>query len=106
MNTNTKAHMRNAERNTGIDVGKYFLDICIYELGLHWQVENHAVGIKQLLIKLNRYKLTRIVVEATGGYERLVAQGKNKKVALTACMRKMMTILNTMVRNNQEWQMN
>ena len=41
-----------------------------------------------------------------GFYQRLVAQGKHKKVAITACMRKMMTILNTMVRNNQEWQMN
>ncbi|MBL4865897.1 MAG: transposase [Pseudomonadales bacterium] len=37
-------------------------------------------------------------------YENLVAQGKHKKVALTACMRKMITILNTMVRNNTEWQ--
>jgi len=74
MNTNTKAHMRNAERNIGIDVGKYFLDICVYELGLHWQVENHTDGIKQLLIKLNRYRLTRIVVEATGGYERLLVE--------------------------------
>lgn len=39
-------------------------------------------------------------------YDRLVAQGKHKKVAITACMRKMMAILNTMVRNDQEWQMN
>lgn len=39
-------------------------------------------------------------------YQKLVAQGKHKKVALTACMRKMITILNTMVRNIQEWQMN
>lgn len=37
-------------------------------------------------------------------YQKFVAQGKHKKVALTACMRKMMTILNTMVRDNQEWQ--
>jgi transposase len=37
-------------------------------------------------------------------YQKLVAQGKHKKVALTACMRKMMTILNAMVRDNQEWQ--
>lgn len=33
-------------------------------------------------------------------------KGKHKKVAITACMRKMMTILNTMVRNDQEWKMN
>ena len=36
-------------------------------------------------------------------FNKLVAQGKHKKVALTACMRKMITILNAMVRNNQEW---
>jgi transposase len=33
-----------------------------------------------------------------------VAQGKHKKVALTAYMRKMMTILNAMVRDNHRWQ--
>ncbi len=38
-------------------------------------------------------------------YKKLVAQGKHKKVALTACMRKMITILNAMVRDNKEWKM-
>jgi transposase len=36
-------------------------------------------------------------------YKKLVAQGKHKKVALTACMRKFIIILNTMIRNNTEW---
>ena len=36
-------------------------------------------------------------------YKKLVAQGKHKKVALTACMRKFITILNTMVKNKTEW---
>ena len=36
-------------------------------------------------------------------YRKLVAQGKHKKVALTACMRKFITILNTMVKNKTEW---
>lgn len=36
-------------------------------------------------------------------YKRLVAQGKHKKVALTACMRKLIIILNTMVKNRTEW---
>jgi len=36
-------------------------------------------------------------------YENLVKQGKHKKVALTACMRKMPSILNTMVATNTEW---
>lgn len=36
-------------------------------------------------------------------YKKLVAQGKHKKVAITACMRKLLTILNAMVRDNVEW---
>lgn len=34
-------------------------------------------------------------------YERLLARNKEKKVALVACMRKLITILNAMVRDNQ-----
>lgn len=36
-------------------------------------------------------------------YDRLVALGKPKKVALVACMRKLLTILNAMVRSNRPW---
>ncbi|MBY6189336.1 IS110 family transposase [Microbulbifer agarilyticus] len=36
-------------------------------------------------------------------YERMVAAGKPKKVAIVACMRKQLTILNTMVKNNTHW---
>ena len=36
-------------------------------------------------------------------YQRLCAAGKPKKVALTACMRKLLTILNTMVRDHRHW---
>jgi transposase len=36
-------------------------------------------------------------------YQHLIAQGKEKKVALTACMRKLLVILNTMLRTNQPW---
>ena len=37
-------------------------------------------------------------------YERLVAKGKPKKLALTACMRKLLVILNTMLKNGTSWQ--
>ncbi len=37
-------------------------------------------------------------------YERLLAKGKLKKVALTACMHKLLIILNAMVKNGQPWQ--
>ena len=36
-------------------------------------------------------------------YQRLLAVGKPKKLALVACMRKLLTILNTMVRTQQRW---
>jgi transposase len=37
-------------------------------------------------------------------YERLLAAGKVKKVALTACMRKLLTILNAMLKHRTPWQ--
>jgi transposase len=36
-------------------------------------------------------------------YERLIQKGKEKKVALTACMRKLLVILNAMMHSNQPW---
>lgn len=36
-------------------------------------------------------------------YERLLAAGKNKKVALTACMRKLVCLLNAMLKQRREW---
>lgn len=36
-------------------------------------------------------------------YHRLVARGKLKKVALVACMRKLLTILNRMLKDNTRW---
>jgi len=37
-------------------------------------------------------------------YQRLLAAGKPKKLALTACMRKLLTILNAMIRHRTPWQ--
>jgi transposase len=37
-------------------------------------------------------------------YQRLLEAGKPKKVALTACMRKLLTILNSMLYRGQHWQ--
>ena len=40
----------------------------------------------------------------TAHYEKLLAAGKKKKVALIACARKFLTILNAMIRNQKSWQ--
>jgi transposase len=36
-------------------------------------------------------------------YRRLLAAGKPKKLALTACMRKLLTMLNAMIRDRRQW---
>ena len=36
-------------------------------------------------------------------YHRLLERGKPQKVALTACMRKLIVILNAMVKSDQHW---
>lgn len=36
-------------------------------------------------------------------YQRLLANGKSKQLALTACMRKLLVILNAMVKSNSPW---
>ena len=36
-------------------------------------------------------------------YERLLRNGKTKKTALVACMRKLLTVANSMIRNNIDW---
>lgn len=39
-------------------------------------------------------------------YQRLLQAGKRKKVAITACMRKLLTILNAMLKSQQPWAYN
>ena len=60
--------------NVGVDVGKQFLDVCVYEKSLHWQEENSTAGIKRLLRRLAHYQVERLVMEATGRYEFNLAQ--------------------------------
>ena len=47
---------------------------------------------------------TRFNPQINAFYERLLAAGKVKKVALTACMRKFLTILNAMLKHRTRWQ--
>ena len=84
MNTTVNANSKNHFRNVGIDVGKSTLDIFIYELDLHWQIANAEQDIRCLLATLRRYKLARIVVEATDGYERVLVE---------ACMTKGLPVI-------------
>ena len=47
---------------------------------------------------------TRYNPQIKAFYERLLAAGKVKKVALTACMHKLLTMLNAMLKHRTPWQ--
>jgi transposase len=47
---------------------------------------------------------TRCNPPITALYQRLLAAGTGKKVALTACMRKFLTMLNAMLQHRTPWQ--
>lgn len=79
MKTTTQANRRSNERHVGIDIGKDTLDVYIFELEKHWQADNTAAGIKKLISQLNRYHLTRVLAEATGGYERKIVEACAEK---------------------------
>ena len=57
----------------GIDVAKATLDVAIGSDGELVQVENNEVGIARLIQQLSEIGPTLVVLEATGGYESLVA---------------------------------
>lgn len=60
--------------NVGIDVGKAQLDVCLLERDLKRQVANEPGAIRALLSRLGRYRLARIVIEATGRLEQPLVQ--------------------------------
>ena len=68
MSTMNQVYSDPEGKNVGVDVGKSQLDICIHESALHWSADNTAAGIRALVVRLARYKLARIVVEATGDW--------------------------------------
>lgn len=59
-------------------------------------------------VRIHLYMATISAIQCNykikGFYQRLIAAGKKKKVAITACMHKIITILNAMVKQHKPWQ--
>ncbi len=77
--------------NVGVDVGKWFLDVHLYEKDLYFQVENSPDGVRKLLGRLGRYQVQRLVMEATGRYQLLLAEAAFKK-GLAVCIVKPLAV--------------
>ncbi|WP_255463263.1 transposase [Microbulbifer sp. YPW1] len=59
--------------NVGVDIGKDFLDFYIHERDVHWRSDNTLMA-SNTLNRLARYKVARLVMEATGRYELPLAE--------------------------------
>jgi len=57
----------------GIDVAKAHLDVAVRPAGTHQRVPNTEAGITELQVALQAAQPELVVLEATGGYETLVA---------------------------------
>lgn len=61
--------MANGECFIGIDVSKSNLDVAVRPMEEHWRCANDEAGIEALVERLAKLAPTRIVLEATGGFE-------------------------------------
>ena len=60
--------------NVGADISKSTIDVFIYEKEVYFQEANSLEGIKRILKRLAHYQVERVVMEATGRYEYLLAE--------------------------------
>jgi transposase len=77
--------------NVGVDVGKGQLDVYLYEKGVYFQVPNDLAGVRKLLGRLARYHVERLVMEATGRYQFLLAEKAFEK-GLPVCIVKPLAV--------------
>ena len=61
--------------NVGIDVSKDHLDWTADTEAPVQRVANRPAGVRRLVRRLSGFEVERVVVEATGGYERLLVEG-------------------------------
>ena len=62
-----------SEVYVGVDISKDSLDIYIHPIGKSFKIANTKSEIQKLIKKLTKYQVKNIVCEATGGYEKLLA---------------------------------
>jgi transposase len=61
-------------KTVGIDICKAHLDVCVLPGGDVWQVPNTSEGMQELCAALAEHPGARIVMEATGGFEKPVVE--------------------------------
>lgn len=82
---------RKTRVNVGVDIGKWMLDIYIYEKDIYWQEQNTPDGIRRILKRLSYYHVERLVMEATGRYQLELATAAFEK-DLPVCIVKPLSV--------------
>jgi transposase len=77
--------------HVGVDVGKSELDVYLYEKELYFRVSNDVAGVRKLLGRLARYQVERLIMEATGRYQLLLAEQAFAK-GLPVCIVKPLSV--------------
>jgi len=62
-----------AQVNVGIDVSKHALDVHVHETGASFTISSDAEGVAELIERLRPFSLKAVALEASGGYEAVVA---------------------------------
>jgi transposase len=63
-----------SEAYVGIDVGKTWLDVALWDNDTVWRVSNDEAGVAKIMDRVAALEPQLIAVEATGGYEQLLVQ--------------------------------
>src|SRR3978361_2356965 len=66
--------MQNNITTAGIDTSKAKLDVAVHSRTERWQIANALPGWRALAADLAKVGVTRVGIEATGGYERGVVE--------------------------------
>jgi transposase len=62
--------MTQISTTAGIDTSKAKLDVAVHGRAEHWQVDNSPAGWRRLAAALTSTEVSRVGIEASGGYER------------------------------------
>ena len=66
--------IQDKKSHVGVDVSKGILDVFILPFKKHMRFKNDTLGIQKLVKKIQSFSNASVVMEATGGYEKALAQ--------------------------------
>lgn len=75
--------------------------VAVRPTGETWTATSDAAVLRALTVRVQALAPTRVVLEATGGYE--LAAGQPKKLALITRRQELLTFLNAAVRTGVAW---